>query len=110
MAETSVPSVDGDMQSAVDRQRQGQGVEIAGALTAKYNLLVAKILDGKKTKWVKFNRNMVITGEFADRHKVFNQRRRNVNIMQMEGGGDGGKNGGTSALDWHGCSIADDDA
>ena len=53
---------------------------------------------------------MVITGEFADRHKVLNQRRRNVNIMQMEGGGDGGKNGGTSALDWHGCSIADDDA
>ena len=57
-------------------------VEVAGAPAAGLHCLSVRILDGE-TIGVKFNRDIVITSEFSDREKVFDQGRANENIMKL---------------------------
>lgn len=72
--------------------RRPQGVEVAGAITTEECHSRLKILYGK-TMRVKFNRDVIITSELTNGHKIFNNGRRNKNIVEMNrcrGGGNGG--------------------
>ena len=57
-------------------------VEVAGAPTAGLHCLSVRILDGETTR-VKFNGDIVITSEFSDGEKIFDQGRANENIMKL---------------------------
>jgi len=62
--------------------RQAQRVEIAMAITSEHLRPGRKILD-RKTKRIKCNEDIVITSEFSDGEKIFDQGRANKNIMKL---------------------------
>ena len=69
--------------------RQAQRVEIAMAITSEHLRPGRKILD-RKNGGVKFNRDIVITGEATNTDQILNKVRRNKNIVQVEGFGGSG--------------------
>jgi len=69
--------------------RQAQRVEITMAITSEHLRPGRKILD-RKTGGVKFNRDIVITGEATNTDQILNKVRRNKNVVQMEGFGGSG--------------------
>ena len=104
-----MPEIDEDVETAVEGRRLLQGVEIAATVTAEENRPGTKILD-RETKRIKFDRNVIVTSEFADRDEIVNKRRGNEDITEMKWGGGGGDCGVTGALDGHGCAVANYDA
>jgi hypothetical protein len=46
-------------------------VEVTGAITSELHCLCAKILDGK-TRWIKFNGSIIVTGELLHGDEVLN--------------------------------------
>jgi hypothetical protein len=81
MAEAGVPEVDTSGEG--DRTAGGGGrpnrVQIAGAVTAVEKHPSTTILN-RKTRSVKFHRNIVITSKRTNRNEVVNELRRNNDI------------------------------
>ena len=84
-----MPEIDGSVETVVEGRRLLQGVEIAATVTAEENRPGTKILD-RETKRIKFDRNVIVTSEFADRDEIVNKRRGNEDITEMKWGGGGG--------------------
>jgi hypothetical protein len=83
MAKTGVPKVDtgGEGEwAAGGGGGRANGVEIAGAVTSVEEHPGTTILD-RKTKGVKFHSHGIITTESLNRNKIFNQVRRNKDVM-----------------------------
>jgi hypothetical protein len=68
-----MPQLDGRRGTEGELWRQLERVEVPGALTSELHLMSWKILD-RKTMRVKFNRNIVITSQFANRIEIGNKR------------------------------------
>jgi hypothetical protein len=83
MAEASVPEVDtggeGEWAAGGGGGRTNR-VQIAGAVTSVEEHPSTTILD-RKTKGVKFHSHRIITTERLNGNKIFNQVRRNKNII-----------------------------
>jgi hypothetical protein len=85
MAEASVPKIDGDGSSSEgEMRRRAERVELVGALTSEHHRARGQILDREAIR-VKFNANIIIAGKFAHRNKIFHNRWREKNIVQLNG-------------------------
>lgn len=69
MPKTLEPQLDRRGGAEGELRRQLHRVEIAGALTLELHLTSWKILDREAMR-VKFNRNIIITCEFANRNQI----------------------------------------
>jgi hypothetical protein len=112
MAKTGVPKVDtgaeGEWTAGGGGVRANR-VEIAGAVTSVEEHPGTTILD-RETKSVKFHSHRVFTTERLNGNKIFNQVRRNKNIMERERSGSGRKRDRTSVSNGKSMTVANDDA
>jgi hypothetical protein len=79
MPKPSVPQIDRRGGAEGELWRQSERVEGAGALTSEHHRAGAKVLN-RETGRVKFNRNIVITGQLTNRNQILNNGRGDQNV------------------------------
>lgn len=84
MTESGMPRVRSGEASNGSGGWSGEWIEIAGAIVAGKVLSSREVLQ-RETKRVKFNRNVIITREFTDRDKVFNDGGCKESIFELVG-------------------------
>jgi len=109
MSQTGMPQVDDD-----ERHDEcgvlwwAQRIELAGALTSEHHRSRRKILNGEAMR-VKFNRDVIVTSKFTNGNEILHIRRRDKNIVQMNGGRSSGNGGSGRVRYWQLSTIANDD-
>ena len=61
-------------------QGRPQRVEVTGGITSEKNRLGAQVLD-RETTGIKFNRDIIVARESPNRNQIFDQMRRNEDVV-----------------------------
>lgn len=83
MSEPCMPQIDRRGSAEGDLWRQAQRVESTRALTAENHRFGGQILYRKSNR-VKFNRNVIITGQLTNGNEILDNGGRNKDVIQMK--------------------------